>query len=70
MNIKTYMISIPAPVPLIIVTSKLFGDTNGKPYLWVVKSEEKELDPSLKIKLYYMEMMESTHLKFVFLKLS
>jgi hypothetical protein len=32
-KVKTYMISITAPAPLIIVTSKLSGDTNGNPYL-------------------------------------
>lgn len=37
MKMKTYMISITAPVPLIIVTSMLCGDTNGKPYLKIVK---------------------------------
>lgn len=33
MKIKTYMVSITAPAPLMIVTSMLCGDTNGKPYL-------------------------------------
>ena len=36
MKIKTYMISITAPVPFMIVTSMLSGDTNGKPYLKIV----------------------------------
>lgn len=33
MNIKTYMISIPAPVPFTVVTGMLLGDTKGRPYL-------------------------------------
>ena len=33
MKIKTYVVSINAPVPFMIVTSMLCGDTNGKPYL-------------------------------------
>jgi hypothetical protein len=32
MNIKTYMISIAAPAPFTVDTSKLWGDTKGKPY--------------------------------------
>ena len=33
-KITTYMNSIAAPVPLIVDTSKLFGDTKGKSYLF------------------------------------
>ena len=33
MNINTYTDSITAPVPFIVDTNMLFGDTNGKPYL-------------------------------------
>ena len=33
MKIKTYMVSITDPVPLIVETKMLFGDTNGRPYL-------------------------------------
>jgi hypothetical protein len=34
MNMNTYIISIPAPVPLIVDTKILFGDTKGRPYLF------------------------------------
>lgn len=37
MNIKTYMISITAPVPFIVDTSMLCGDTKGRPYLWMLE---------------------------------
>ena len=37
MNIKTYMISIPAPVPFTVVTGMLLGDTKGRPYLWMLE---------------------------------
>lgn len=37
MKIKTYMISIPAPVPFTVDTSMLSGDTKGRPYLWIVE---------------------------------
>jgi hypothetical protein len=37
MNIKTYMISIAAPAPFTVDTSKLWGDTKGKPYLWLLE---------------------------------
>lgn len=33
MKITTYTSSITAPVPLIVDTSRLLGDTNGSPYL-------------------------------------
>lgn len=33
-KISTQIDSITAPVPLIVDTNKLFGDTNGKPYLF------------------------------------
>lgn len=31
---KTYTVSITAPVPLIVDTNMLFGDTKGSPYLY------------------------------------
>ena len=34
MKINTYMISIPAPVPLMVETKRLFFDTKGRPYLF------------------------------------
>lgn len=35
MKMSTYMISMAAPVPLMVDTSMLFFDTNGRPYLFV-----------------------------------
>lgn len=32
-NIITYIVSIAAPVPFIVETNMLLGETNGKPYL-------------------------------------
>ena len=34
MKINTYMTSIPAPVPLMVETKRLFFDTKGRPYLF------------------------------------
>lgn len=33
-KMKTYIVSITAPVPFTVDTSKLWGDTKGRPYLW------------------------------------
>ena len=45
-KMKTYVTSIAAPMPLIIDTSMLSGDTNGKPYLCIVfcRIQSKESD--------------------------
>lgn len=40
-KMKTYTISIAAPVPLIIDTRMLCGDTKGKPYLCIVEYNQK-----------------------------
>lgn len=37
MNIRTYMISIPAPVPFTVDTGMLLGDIKGRPYLWMLE---------------------------------
>jgi len=37
MKINTYMISMNDPVPFTVDTNMLWGDTKGKPYLWIVK---------------------------------
>lgn len=41
MKIITYMNSMAAPVPLIVETKMLFGDTKGNPYLFA-QNEEKD----------------------------
>lgn len=35
MKTTTYTDSITAPVPLIVETRRLLGDTKGRPYLWL-----------------------------------
>jgi hypothetical protein len=42
MKNTTYMNSIPAPVPLIVDTNMLLGDTKGRPYLQLSKKKKNQ----------------------------
>lgn len=61
MKINTYMISIPAPVPLIVETNRLCFDTKGRPY----QKERRQLS---KVITYGMPENCSVDLLFIILQ--